>query len=101
MDSLENYVNVIEADNLELTRERDEADYALCDMYRAVTGKVPSWTNTFNYDNAVDEVWSKSLSDEEAVALRAVAEYFTLTQKYTTPALDSAIAKLAIIIGDI
>ncbi|HGF8672441.1 TPA: ead/Ea22-like family protein, partial [Salmonella enterica subsp. enterica] len=40
----------------QLINERDSAESALNDAYKAVMGQAPEWSNWFSFGNAIDEI---------------------------------------------
>ncbi|WP_158686373.1 ead/Ea22-like family protein [Cronobacter sakazakii] len=60
---LEKRVAELEQSELQLIEERDNAEEALGNMYQAVIGELPQWSNCFGYADAVDTV-SEHLGDE-------------------------------------
>lgn len=46
----------LERDETQLIEERDSAEKALADMYEAVMGERPEWSNLFGYADAIDDV---------------------------------------------
>lgn len=40
----------------QLIQERDDAEEALSDMYDAVMGRKPEWSNMFSFSDAIEEV---------------------------------------------
>ncbi|EIL4496529.1 ead/Ea22-like family protein [Salmonella enterica] len=46
----------LERSETQLINERDSAESALADMYQAVTGERPEWSNMFGFADAVDVV---------------------------------------------
>ncbi len=40
----------------QLIQERDDAEDALSDMYDAVMGRKPEWSNMFSFSDAIEEV---------------------------------------------
>lgn len=46
----------LEHSETQLINERDSAESALNDAYKAVMGQAPEWSNWFSFDNAIDEI---------------------------------------------
>lgn len=46
----------LERSETQLINERDSAESALNDAYKAVMGQVPEWSNWFSFENAIDEI---------------------------------------------
>ncbi|ASG82603.1 ead/Ea22-like family protein [Salmonella enterica subsp. diarizonae] len=45
-----------ERSETQLINERDYAESALNDAYKAVMGQAPEWSNWFSFENAIDEI---------------------------------------------
>ncbi|ENK2832744.1 ead/Ea22-like family protein [Salmonella enterica] len=45
-----------ERSETQLISERDDAESALNDAYKAVMGHAPEWSNWFSFENAIDEI---------------------------------------------
>lgn len=45
-----------ERSETQLISERDDAESALNDAYKAVMGQAPEWSNWFSFENAIDEI---------------------------------------------
>ncbi|EGJ2006692.1 ead/Ea22-like family protein [Salmonella enterica] len=45
-----------ERSETQLISERDDAESALNDAYKAVMGQPPEWSNWFSFENAIDEI---------------------------------------------
>lgn len=100
MKNTEQYVEELECDIVKLIEERDQAEEALGEIYRAVTGKFPSWSNMFSYNDAVEEVFSRLLWAVEAGAIRDMLDYeaYFANPDYDI-ALENALGKLDKIAG--
>ncbi|EIF6908942.1 ead/Ea22-like family protein [Salmonella enterica] len=46
----------LERSETQLISERDDAESALNDAYKAVMGQPPEWSNWFSFENAIDEI---------------------------------------------
>ncbi|ECI8027910.1 ead/Ea22-like family protein, partial [Salmonella enterica subsp. enterica serovar Ramatgan] len=46
----------LERSETQLINERDDAESALNDAYKAVMGQAPEWSNWFSFENAIDEI---------------------------------------------
>ncbi|HGB6108525.1 TPA: ead/Ea22-like family protein [Salmonella enterica subsp. enterica serovar Thompson] len=46
----------LERSETQLINERDAAESALNDAYKAVMGQAPEWSNWFSFENAIDEI---------------------------------------------
>ncbi|EDQ4910226.1 ead/Ea22-like family protein [Salmonella enterica subsp. enterica serovar Gaminara] len=46
----------LERSETQLINERDDAESALNDAYKAVMGQAPEWSNWFSFGNAIDEI---------------------------------------------
>lgn len=46
----------LECSETQLINERDYAESALNDAYKAVMGQAPEWSNWFSFENAIDEI---------------------------------------------
>ncbi|HGA9839453.1 TPA: ead/Ea22-like family protein [Salmonella enterica subsp. enterica serovar Saintpaul] len=46
----------LERNETQLINERDSAESALNDAYKAVMGQAPEWSNWFSFENAIDEI---------------------------------------------
>ena len=50
----------LERDETQLIMERDSAETALGEMYEAVMGELPQWSNCYGYDDAIDDVANRA-----------------------------------------
>ncbi|ENU9294002.1 ead/Ea22-like family protein [Salmonella enterica] len=55
-DRAEKRVAELERSETQLINERDDAESALNDAYKAVMGQAPEWSNWFSFGNAIDEI---------------------------------------------
>ncbi|EKK1966643.1 ead/Ea22-like family protein, partial [Salmonella enterica] len=55
-DRAEKRVAELERSETQLINERDDAESALNDAYKAVMGQAPEWSNWFSFENAIDEI---------------------------------------------
>ncbi len=46
----------LERSETQLINERDSAESALNDAYKAVMGQAPEWSNWFSFENAIEEI---------------------------------------------
>lgn len=46
----------LERNETQLISERDDAESAMNDAYKAVMGQPPEWSNWFSFENAIDEI---------------------------------------------
>lgn len=51
-----NRIAELERSETQLINERDAAESALNDAYKAVMGHAPEWSNWFSFENAIDEI---------------------------------------------
>lgn len=56
MDRLHKRIAEFERSETQLISERDDAESALNDAYKAVMGREPEWSNWFSFANAIDEI---------------------------------------------
>ncbi|HIC6969032.1 ead/Ea22-like family protein [Salmonella enterica subsp. diarizonae] len=56
MDGLQKRIAELERSETQLINERDDAESALNDAYKAVMGHAPEWSNWFSFENAIDEI---------------------------------------------
>lgn len=56
MDRLHKRIAELERSETQLIDERDNAESALNDAYKAVMGQAPEWSNWFSFANAIDEI---------------------------------------------
>ncbi|KFB96136.1 hypothetical protein GTGU_04676, partial [Trabulsiella guamensis ATCC 49490] len=56
LEAAEKRIAELERSESQLIAERDNAEYALADIYEAGTGERPEWSNAFGFCDAVDEV---------------------------------------------
>lgn len=56
MDGLHKRIAEFERSETQLISERDDAESALNDAYKAVMGQPPEWSNWFSFENAIDEI---------------------------------------------
>lgn len=56
MDRLHKRIAELERSETQLISERDDAESALNDAYKAVMGQAPEWSNWFSFANAIDEI---------------------------------------------
>ncbi|ENT8921770.1 MULTISPECIES: ead/Ea22-like family protein [Salmonella] len=56
VDMLRLRIAELERSETQLINERDSAESALNDAYKAVMGQAPEWSNWFSFENAIDEI---------------------------------------------
>lgn len=56
VDMLRLRIAELERSETQLINERDSAESALSDAYKAVMGQAPEWSNWFSFENAIDEI---------------------------------------------
>lgn len=56
VDMLRLRIAELEHSETQLINERDSAESALNDAYKAVIGQAPEWSNWFSFENAIDEI---------------------------------------------
>ncbi|EEK5473540.1 protein Ead [Salmonella enterica] len=56
VDMLRLRIAELEHSETQLINERDDAESALNDAYKAVMGQAPEWSNWFSFENAIDEI---------------------------------------------
>ncbi|EAT5390226.1 ead/Ea22-like family protein [Salmonella enterica] len=56
LEAAEKRNSELERSETQLISERDDAESALNDAYKAVMGQAPEWSNWFSFENAIDEI---------------------------------------------
>ncbi|HIB1592603.1 TPA: ead/Ea22-like family protein [Salmonella enterica subsp. enterica serovar Muenchen] len=56
LDAAERHIAELERSETQLINERDSAESALNNAYKAVMGQAPEWSNWFSFENAIDEI---------------------------------------------
>ncbi|HGG6071094.1 TPA: ead/Ea22-like family protein [Salmonella enterica subsp. diarizonae] len=56
LEAAERSIAELENSETQLINERDAAESALNDAYKAVMGQAPEWSNWFSFENAIDEI---------------------------------------------
>lgn len=56
LEAAEKRIAELEHSETQLINERDSAESALNDAYKAVMGQAPEWSNWFSFENAIDEI---------------------------------------------
>lgn len=56
VDAAEKRIAELERSETQLINERDSTESALNDVYKAVMGQAPEWSNWFSFENAIDEI---------------------------------------------
>ncbi len=56
LEGAENRIAELERSETQLINERDDAESALNDAYKAVMGQTPEWSNWFSFADAIDEI---------------------------------------------
>ncbi|ELC8787896.1 ead/Ea22-like family protein [Salmonella enterica] len=54
--ALRQHIAELERSETQLINERDSAESALNDTYKAVMGQAPEWSNWFSFESAIDEI---------------------------------------------
>lgn len=56
LEAKEKHIAELERSETQLINERDSAESALNDAYKAVMGQAPEWSNWFSFENAIEEM---------------------------------------------
>ena len=56
LEAAEKRIAELERSETQLINERDDAESALNDAYKAVMGQAPEWSNWFGFADAIDEI---------------------------------------------
>lgn len=56
IEPMDRCIAELERSETQLINERDSAESALNDAYKAVMGHAPEWSNWFSFENAIDEI---------------------------------------------
>lgn len=56
LEAAEKRIAELERSETQLINERDDAESALNDAYKAVMGQAPEWSNWFSFADAIDEI---------------------------------------------
>ncbi len=56
LEAAERSIAELERSETQLINERDYAESALNDAYKAVMGQAPEWSNWFSFENAIEEI---------------------------------------------
>ncbi|HAK4777643.1 TPA: ead/Ea22-like family protein [Salmonella enterica] len=56
LEAAERLIAELERSETQLINERDYAESALNDSYKAVMGQAPEWSNWFSFENAIEEI---------------------------------------------
>lgn len=56
LEAAEKRIAELEHSETQLINERDSAESALNDAYKAVMGQAPEWSNWFSFENAIEEM---------------------------------------------
>ncbi|EPT6386894.1 ead/Ea22-like family protein [Salmonella enterica subsp. enterica serovar Newport] len=56
IEPMDRRIAELEHSETQLINERDYAESALNDAYKAVMGQAPEWSNWFSFENAIDEI---------------------------------------------
>ncbi|EKP2052816.1 ead/Ea22-like family protein [Salmonella enterica] len=56
IEPMDRRIAELERSETQLINERDNAESALNDAYKAVMGQAPEWSNWFSFENAIDEI---------------------------------------------
>lgn len=87
LEAAEKRTAELERSEAQLINERDDAESALNDAYKAVMGQAPEWSNWFSFADAIDEIelacglWRNQTEDviqfrQRIAELEAVREVF-------------------------
>lgn len=72
LEAAEKRIAELEQSEYQLIKERDYAEAALADMYKAATGEAPELSNWFGYADAVDAVEGRIAELEKRVAAAGI-----------------------------
>lgn len=72
LEAAEKRVVELEQSEYQLIKERDYAEAALADMYKAATGEAPELSNWFGYADAVDAVEGRIAELEKRVGAAGI-----------------------------
>lgn len=72
LEAAEKRVVELEQSEYQLIKERDYAEAALADMYKAATGEAPELSNWFSYADAVDAVEGRISELEKRVGAAGI-----------------------------
>lgn len=56
IEPMDRRIAELERSETQLISERDDAESALNDVYKAVMGQAPEWSNWFSFESAIDEI---------------------------------------------
>lgn len=56
IEPMDRRIAELERSETQLINERDSAESALSDAYKAVMGQAPEWSNWFSFENAIEEM---------------------------------------------
>ncbi|ELK1648671.1 ead/Ea22-like family protein [Salmonella enterica] len=56
IEPMDRRIAELERSETQLINERDSAESALNDAYKAVMGQAPEWSNWFSFENAIEEI---------------------------------------------
>lgn len=56
IEPMDRRIAELERSETQLINERDYAESALNDAYKAVMGQAPEWSNWFSFENAIEEI---------------------------------------------
>ncbi|HGG5995438.1 TPA: ead/Ea22-like family protein [Salmonella enterica subsp. diarizonae serovar 61:r:z53] len=56
IEPMDRRIAELERSETQLINERDSAESALNDAYKAVMGQAPEWSNWFSFESAIDEI---------------------------------------------
>lgn len=92
LEAAEKRIAELERSETQLIEERDNAESALNDAYKAVMGQAPEWSNWFSFADAIDEIelacglWRNQTDDviqfRERIAELEAREVTLPAQKY-------------------
>lgn len=72
LEAAEKRIAELEQSEYQLIKERDYAEAALADMYKAATGEAPELSNWFGYADAVDAVEGRIAELEKRVGAAGI-----------------------------
>ncbi|HAK7663140.1 TPA: ead/Ea22-like family protein [Salmonella enterica] len=80
LEAAERSIAELERSETQLINERDYAESALNDAYKAVMGQAPEWSNWFSFENAIDEIelacelW-RNQTDDQSGFMQCMSAY--------------------------
>ncbi|WP_228723056.1 hypothetical protein [Limnobaculum xujianqingii] len=93
LEAAQKHNNELETSENQLITERDNAEQALSDMFMAVIGEPPEWSNVYGFIDAVDDV-SERITYLESDPVQIVPDdYFASLVETARVSANKAIAK--------